>query len=68
VRVKFRTATYNICKGATGIAGRSRVHDVRLALHLIDADLVFLQEVQDRTDRRRIRIANRQSPESVTAH
>ena len=50
--MKFRTATYNICKGATGIAGRSRVHDVRLALHLIDADLVFLQEVQDRNDRR----------------
>jgi endonuclease/exonuclease/phosphatase family metal-dependent hydrolase len=51
--MKFRTATYNICKGATGIAGRCRVHDVRLALHLIDADLVFLQEVQDRNDRRR---------------
>ncbi len=51
--MKFRTATYNIAKGATGIAGRSRVHDVRLALHLIDADLVFLQEVQDRNDRRR---------------
>jgi endonuclease/exonuclease/phosphatase family metal-dependent hydrolase len=50
--MKFRTATYNIAKGATGIAGRSRVHDVRLALHLIDADLVFLQEVQDRNDRR----------------
>jgi endonuclease/exonuclease/phosphatase family metal-dependent hydrolase len=50
--MKFRTATYNICKGATGIAGRSRVHDIRLALHLIDADLVFLQEVQDRNDRR----------------
>jgi endonuclease/exonuclease/phosphatase family metal-dependent hydrolase len=49
--MKFRTATYNIAKGATGIAGRSRVHDVRLALHLIDADLVFLQEVQDRDDR-----------------
>jgi endonuclease/exonuclease/phosphatase family metal-dependent hydrolase len=51
--MKLRTATYNICKGATGIAGRSRVHDIRLALHLIDADLVFLQEVQDRDDRRR---------------
>jgi endonuclease/exonuclease/phosphatase family metal-dependent hydrolase len=51
--MKFRTATYNICKGTTGIAGRSRVHDVRLALHLIDADVVFLQEVQDRNDRPR---------------
>jgi endonuclease/exonuclease/phosphatase family metal-dependent hydrolase len=50
--MKFRAATYNIAKGSTGFAGRSRVHDVRLALHLIDADLVFLQEVQDRSDRR----------------
>ncbi len=50
--VKFRAATYNICKGTTGIAGRSRVHDVRLALHLMDADIVFLQEVQDRNDKR----------------
>jgi endonuclease/exonuclease/phosphatase family metal-dependent hydrolase len=49
--MKFRAATYNICKGVTGIAGRSRVHDIRLALHQIDADVVFLQEVQDRTDR-----------------
>jgi len=52
--MKFRAATYNIAKGATGIAGRSRVHDVRMALHLIDADVVFLQEVQDRNDRRRL--------------
>jgi endonuclease/exonuclease/phosphatase family metal-dependent hydrolase len=50
--MRFRAVTYNIAKGATGIAGRSRVHDVRLALHQIDADLVFLQEVQDRNDRR----------------
>jgi endonuclease/exonuclease/phosphatase family metal-dependent hydrolase len=50
--MKFRAATYNICKGATGIAGRSRVHDIRMALHQIDADVVFLQEVQDRNDRR----------------
>jgi endonuclease/exonuclease/phosphatase family metal-dependent hydrolase len=50
--MKFRAATYNIAKGSTGIAGRSRVHDIRLALHLINADVVFLQEVQDRTDRR----------------
>jgi len=50
--MKFRAATYNICKGVTGIAGRSRVHDIRMALHMIDADVVFLQEVQDRTDRR----------------
>jgi endonuclease/exonuclease/phosphatase family metal-dependent hydrolase len=50
--MKFRTATYNICKGATGFAGRSRVHDIRMALHQMDADIVFLQEVQDRNDQR----------------
>jgi endonuclease/exonuclease/phosphatase family metal-dependent hydrolase len=57
--MRFRAATYNICKGTTGIAGRSRVHDIRLALHLIDADVVFLQEVQDRTDRRALAQAQR---------
>lgn len=49
--MKLRVATYNIHKGITGISGRPRIHDVRLALHLIDADIVFLQEVQERNDR-----------------
>ncbi len=49
--MKLRVATYNICKGVTGIRGRPRIHDVRLALHAIDADIVFLQEVQDRNER-----------------
>jgi endonuclease/exonuclease/phosphatase family metal-dependent hydrolase len=49
--MKLRVATYNIHKGVTGIRGRPRIHDVRGALHAIDADLVFLQEVQDRNDR-----------------
>jgi endonuclease/exonuclease/phosphatase family metal-dependent hydrolase len=51
--MKLRVATYNIHKGITGIMGRPRIHDVRLALHAIDADIVFLQEVQDRNDRLR---------------
>ena len=49
--MKLRVATYNIHKGVTGLRGRPRIHDVRGALHAIDADLVFLQEVQDRNDR-----------------
>lgn len=49
--MKLRLATYNIHKGLTGISGRPRIHDVRLALHSIDADIVFLQEVQDRNER-----------------
>jgi endonuclease/exonuclease/phosphatase family metal-dependent hydrolase len=49
--MKLRVATYNIHKGVTGIRGRPRIHDVRLALQAIDADIVFLQEVQDRNER-----------------
>jgi len=49
--MRLRVATYNIHKGVTGIRGRPRIHDVRLALEAIDADIVFLQEVQDRNER-----------------
>jgi len=49
--MKIRVATYNIHKGVTGIRGRPRIHAVRSALHSIDADILFLQEVQDRNER-----------------
>lgn len=49
--MKLKVATYNIHKGVTGIRGRPRIHEVRLALNSIDADIVFLQEVQDRNER-----------------
>ena len=49
--MKIRVATYNIHKGVTGLRGTPRIHDVRVALNSIDADVVFLQEVQDRNDR-----------------
>lgn len=49
--MKLRVATYNIHKGVTALRGRPRIHEVRLALHAIDADIVFLQEVQDRNER-----------------
>ncbi len=49
--MKLRVATYNIHKGVTNIRGRPRIHDVRLAVHSIDADILFLQEVQDRNER-----------------
>jgi len=49
--VKIKVATYNIHKGVTGIRGLPRIHEVRLALNSIDADIVFLQEVQDRNER-----------------
>ncbi len=49
--VRLRVATYNIHKGVTAFGRSSRVAELRMALHRIDADLVFLQEVQDRNER-----------------
>jgi endonuclease/exonuclease/phosphatase family metal-dependent hydrolase len=49
--MKLRIATYNIHKGVMGLRQKVRIHDVRLALKAIDADIVFLQEVQDRNER-----------------
>ena len=49
--MKLRVATYNIHKGVMGLRQKVRIHDVRLALGAIDADIVFLQEVQDRNER-----------------
>jgi len=49
--MKLRVATYNIHKGVMGLRPKVRIHDVRLALNTIDADIVFLQEVQDRNER-----------------
>jgi len=49
--MKLRVATYNIHKGVMGLRAKVRIHDVRLALNAIDADIVFLQEVQDRNER-----------------
>ncbi len=48
--MKLRVATYNIHKGVT-VRGRPRIHDVRKALQAMNADIVFLQEVQDRNER-----------------
>jgi endonuclease/exonuclease/phosphatase family metal-dependent hydrolase len=49
--MQIRVATYNIHKGVMGLRKHSRIHDLRLALHSIDADIVFLQEVQERNER-----------------
>jgi endonuclease/exonuclease/phosphatase family metal-dependent hydrolase len=49
--MKLRIATYNIHKGVMGLRKRSRIHDLRVALNAIDADIVFLQEVQERNER-----------------
>jgi len=49
--MELRVATYNIHKGVMGLRKRSRIHDLRVALNSIDADIVFLQEVQERNER-----------------
>jgi endonuclease/exonuclease/phosphatase family metal-dependent hydrolase len=61
--LRLRVATYNIHKGVTAFGRRSRVSELRLALHRIDADLVFLQEVQERNERlaRRLAVETRSS-------
>jgi endonuclease/exonuclease/phosphatase family metal-dependent hydrolase len=49
--MKLRVVTYHIHKWVTGISRRPRIQNVRAGLHAMDADIVFLQEVQDRNDR-----------------
>ena len=45
---RLRIATYNIHKGVT--KRRNQIHDLRAGLHALEADVVFLQEVQGRND------------------
>jgi endonuclease/exonuclease/phosphatase family metal-dependent hydrolase len=51
----IRVATYNIHKGVLreffGLKRIPRIHELRARLHELDADLVFLQEVQGKHDR-----------------
>ncbi|WP_338845783.1 endonuclease/exonuclease/phosphatase family protein [Massilia sp. W12] len=49
--MKLRIATYNIHKGMSATGREPRVHALRSAIHDLQADLVFLQEVQGRHDR-----------------
>lgn len=43
---RLRIATWNIHKGLSVFNGRCIVHDLRECLRTLDADIVFLQEVQ----------------------
>jgi endonuclease/exonuclease/phosphatase family metal-dependent hydrolase len=58
----LRVATYNIHKGVVndffGLRRSSRIYDLRARLHELNADLIFLQEVQGRNDRHAGRLAN----------
>ncbi|MBC7413601.1 MAG: endonuclease/exonuclease/phosphatase family protein [Herminiimonas sp.] len=48
--MKLRIATYNIHKGVSSIGSRPRVHALKQALTAMEADVLFLQEVQGRHD------------------
>lgn len=57
--MKLRIATYNIHKGVMGLRKPAlTIHALREQIHAIDADMVFLQEVQGRHDKYAARFGN----------
>jgi len=56
--MKLRIATYNIHKGVSTFRGLPRVHALKQALAAMQADIIFLQEVQGRHDRNAMRHAH----------
>lgn len=56
--MKLRVATYNIHKGVTSFGGRPRILALKQALAQLDADILFLQEVQGRHDLNAMRHAS----------
>ncbi len=54
----LRIATYNIHKGVSAWNARNRVHEVRIAVATLEADIVFLQEVQEINTRNQQRFAD----------
>ncbi len=49
--MKIRIATYNIHKGVSALRNQPRVHALKHAIAKLQADVVFLQEVQGRHDK-----------------
>jgi endonuclease/exonuclease/phosphatase family metal-dependent hydrolase len=49
--MKIRVATYNIHKGVSSIRSTPRVHALKKAIGLFDAEVVFLQEVQGKHEK-----------------
>lgn len=49
--MKLRIATYNIHKGVSSFRAMPRVHALKQALTSMEADILFLQEVQGRHDK-----------------
>ncbi|MBR7799642.1 endonuclease/exonuclease/phosphatase family protein [Undibacterium fentianense] len=48
--MKLRIATYNIHKGVSAFGRKARIHELKAAIKLLNADLIFLQEVQGQHD------------------
>lgn len=48
---RLRVVSYNIHKGRSALLSRASLNELRLGLHGLGPDLVFLQEVQGRNDR-----------------
>ena len=48
--MKLRIATYNMHKGVSAFGRQARIHSMKEALTALDADLIFLQEVQGQHD------------------
>ena len=57
-RSTLHVATYNIHKGLSQFNRRMMVHELREHLRLLNADIVFLQEVQGRHERHAARFEN----------
>lgn len=55
--MKIRIATYNIHKGVSALRSTPRVQALKQALASMDADVLFLQEVQGRHDKFAVRHA-----------
>jgi endonuclease/exonuclease/phosphatase family metal-dependent hydrolase len=49
-QMKLRIATYNIHKGVSSFGSRPRIHALKQAVGAMEADVIFLQEVQGRHD------------------
>lgn len=49
--MKLRIATYNIHKGVSSLRSMPRIHALKQALASMEADILFLQEVQGRHDK-----------------
>jgi endonuclease/exonuclease/phosphatase family metal-dependent hydrolase len=56
--MKLRIITYNIHKGVSSFGQRPRIHALKQAISSLEADVLFLQEVQGRHDLHALRHAS----------